>query len=188
MKLKAILVLLTLASCATTNTPPEEPAHGGKVYGITIDASSRTQDKPGFIVLLEGETPPSLQEEEGLRQVERALWLDGFPKEPGTMEVRVKFARENPITGTAIFGSLTPYKHAVKLRAIAQDQVQWELEATGPGEDEDIRPLLPYLLAGAIGQYGKNTSGKIERSVPAVSPRAATIRGVPVEKKGLLQK
>lgn len=194
MKLKAFLFsILIFTGCATQQSErePEEAANGGRTFAVDVDASSRTPEKQGFVVALEGQPNPSLFESEGLRQVERALIIDGFPKDPGTkpMEIKVSFERQNPITGAAIFGRLLPYKHTVHLRAIADNEIKWEVIATGASEEEDIRPTLPYLLTASLGLIGKSTSGKVERSVPEASAKAARIKAESgaEKKKGLLE-
>ena len=216
-KLRALVLLVPLLFLACSHQPKqlaqpaedeveEAPAktHGaGRVVAVEVEASSREEAKRPFRLSLEGGAATSLAEEEALRMVEKALKADGFSsaaeaaseRSPeGPIEIKARFSRESSAFGTALFGMLSPYKHGVHLKAFEGEKLLWELNAVGPSEMEDVRPVLPTLLAASLGSFGMSTGGKKTVSIEESDARFARLKSTKGAKppkgdrRGLLQR
>lgn len=207
LTISLLFAVLAFSGCTHTPPPGEEveapipETHGaGRVVAVEVEASSREETKRPFRLSLEGGAATSLAEEEALRMVERALKADGFPsvaeavaeRSPAQpIDIRARFSRENSAFGTSLFGMLSPYRHGVHLRAFEGDKLLWELNAVGPSEMEDVRPVLPTLLAASLGSFGMSTGGKKTISIEESDARFAKLKGAKPAKsgrRGLLQR
>jgi hypothetical protein len=180
---RAISILfsaLLLSACASP-PPPKSAALDGKQTELT--ASSRDTSRRPFRLKLDSGQSPTLAEDEALRMVDRALRADGFGGQnlAAGLEIKVKFQKEKPLLG------LGSYKQEVVMQAIEASELRWEISLAAPSNEEDIRPLLPSILAAGLGFYGKNSGGK--KLVPL--PPRDTAESLLAEKpgrRGLLQR
>lgn len=175
VKLSALAACLFLASCAgfpparphAEANPPAPPAASAApapakptaAVSVEVEGSSRDETKRPFLLALAGNASPTLREDEALRAVRAALVYEGYT--PGLaggaerpLNIKARFSKEAPRFG--FFGGT---KHGVHLEAFDADRLVWEFHASANGDQEDIRPLLPTLLAAGHGLIGGSTAG-----------------------------
>lgn len=188
-----VFTLIALSACS--NLPavrpvaegPNPPANApvataptpalGKEISVEVEGSSRDETKRPFLLSLSGNAQPTLREDEALRMVNGALLAEGFTNGlagNGAKPLRIKARFTKESSG---FGFLGGTKHAVHLEAFDGDRLVWEYHATGAGEQDDIRPILPTLLAAGRGLIGSSTAGK--RTVSLREGEALKASGAP---------
>lgn len=195
MKWTVLFATLMLTACSSTPSGEPEPELGsgaGRSFPIQVDASAREAGKEkSFRVSLESGLAPSLQEEENLRKLERALELAGYKKAAALpeLEVTVSFGIEKPMLGLTL-GTLNGYTHRVKIAAAEKSGLLWELHASGPSEHEDNRAVFPYLMLGSLPYFGKSSGGQKRVNARDDDPRLNALLdpGSPdTRKRGLLE-
>ncbi|RZA09394.1 MAG: hypothetical protein EOP11_01820 [Proteobacteria bacterium] len=208
---RLLIFSLALASCAAgprphhagdapnlapAPAPLTENLPGAKMVEIEVEGSSRDESRRPYQLGLSGGAVPSLREDEALRMVSAALNQEGFiPGLAGDgvrpLRIKAKFTKE--AAGFALFGGGA--RHALHLEAFDGERLLWEFHASGGSAQDDIRPILPTLLAAGRGLIGASTAGKkmisLAEQRPLNSP--GVVPSVPIgpakksARRGLLQ-
>lgn len=180
----ALLLTLLLPACAPFSQE-KFPAKDAEIP-VEIDASARESAKgKRFRLSLSGTASPSLQDDENLRKIERALVLAGYVKagKEADLELEARFSRDAPAWNLPF----SKFRHVLTLQALRGKELLWEVKASSASREEDNRALMPYLLLGALSYMGESSGGRKEISVRGDDPRLPALFDGG-GKRGLLQR
>lgn len=184
--LLTLVLLIFVTACSTP--PPAKPRRPS--YELTIEASSRDRLRSkSFYIDIESQKL-SLADQECASLFAMSLSSVGFQQamvpESAEQRIEITYTRESPVTGTPVFGTLTPYHHEARIRAVGLNHVDWEMtisaDSTEPGKTE----LCPFFAAGGSDFYARSTNGKQKITLRRDDPKVQRLLNAD-KKQGLLE-